>query len=275
MAQVTTHEQEIKSGDRFGFGKNWKAFLSKLNQDRIDTARNSLVDFLEYESLEGKRFLDIGCGSGLFSLGAMDLGAEVVSIDFDPYSVGCARTLKEKFYPNSDTWTIKEGSVLDEAFMQSLGKFDIVYSWGVLHHTGSMYEAFANALIPLAEKGDLGISIYNDQGTKSKVWLKIKKIYNSNFLGKVLMVLMVFPFFMTSSFIVDVAAFKNPITRYRKMKIRGMSLMNDWLDWLGGLPFEVAKAEEIFEFYKKRGLQLKKLRTTNSMGNNWLVFTRG
>ena len=71
---------------RFAFGKNWQSFLSELDEDRIDQAVISLRQLLGLETLEGKRFMDLGCGSGLFSLAAQRLGAEVISIDYDKFS---------------------------------------------------------------------------------------------------------------------------------------------------------------------------------------------
>ena len=136
---------EIEQGKRFSFGENWARFLNTLDDERILEAKISLQDMLEVNDLEGKRFLDIGSGSGLFSLAARQLGAEVQSFDFDPQSVACTQYLREKYYPDDQHWDVRQGSVLDKNFLNSLAKADIVYSWGVLHHTGAMWEALANA----------------------------------------------------------------------------------------------------------------------------------
>src|SRR5947209_7772779 len=133
--------EEVTQGKRFTFGKNWANFLASLNDQRIKVAEESLQTMLGMKHLEGKRFLDIGCGSGLFSLAARRLGAEVYSFDFDPESVSCTNTLKSRFFPKPSGWTIEEGSALDNSYLASLGKFDVVYSWGVLHHTGAMWQA--------------------------------------------------------------------------------------------------------------------------------------
>src|SRR3954463_3479557 len=140
-----THLEEVQAGQRFEFGKNWSKFLKRLDSSRIEEAEVSLRQFLSVESLVGKRFLDLGSGSGLFSLAARRLGAEVCSVDYDPQSVACTRYLRETFHNNDKDWQVFEGSALDRPFLAELGKFDVVYSWGVLHHTGSMWEAIRNA----------------------------------------------------------------------------------------------------------------------------------
>jgi len=267
-------KEEVLEGSRFQFGKNWWAFIQTLTKDQVKISVSSLKEMLEVQSLDGKSFLDIGCGSGLFSLAAKNLNANVHSFDFDTDSVKCTLLLKKKFHPNSD-WSIEEGSVLDDKYITSLGKFDVVYSWGVLHHTGNLFSALDNACIPVKIGGKLFMAIYNDQGVKSKFWLKIKNVYNSSWLGKMVIIGFFFPYYLISGLIVDILKFKNPFKRYKEYKLRrGMSMVHDWYDWLGGLPFEVASPEVIFEYYKSRGFQLDKLVTTNTLGCNQFVFKK-
>src|SRR3954471_13185049 len=140
--QEFRHADEVDRGERFEFGKNWQAFLDVLDDERIAEAERSLQQMLGVDSLSGRSFLDAGSGSGLFSLAARRLGADPVrSFDFDPSSVACTRELRRRFFPDDADWTVEEASVLDDDFVRSLGRWDVVYSWGVLHHTGAMWRA--------------------------------------------------------------------------------------------------------------------------------------
>src|ERR687884_322280 len=107
---MSSHAIEIAHGERFQFGENWARFLAVLDDERIRRAEESLKEMLEVESLDGQSFLDIGCGSGLFSLAARRLGARVHSFDYDPQSVACATELRRRYFPDDERWVIEEGS---------------------------------------------------------------------------------------------------------------------------------------------------------------------
>jgi 2-polyprenyl-3-methyl-5-hydroxy-6-metoxy-1,4-benzoquinol methylase len=175
---IQQHAGEVALGQRFEFGKNWTAFLNTFNDERLEFAKVSLANMLEVTDLRGRTFLDAGCGSGLFSLAARRLGASVFSFDYDPASVRCAAELKRVHQSEDVNWTVEEGSVLDEKYLSALGRFDVVYSWGVLHHTGSMWKALENVGNLVAPDGSLFVAIYNDEGARSNRWRTIKKLYN-------------------------------------------------------------------------------------------------
>ena len=273
------HSSEVAAGERFEFGKNWAAFLEVLDDERIAKAEGSLKEMLEVEDLSGKSFLDIGSGSGLFSLAARRLGAEVYSFDFDSSSFACTQELRNRYFRNDPNWRVEQGSALDADYMNSLGRFDVVYSWGVLHHTGKMWKALENAAIATKRGGKLFVAIYNDTGSQAKRWHWIKKTYCRlpRPLKTPFAVVVTLPDELkkaAASFATgDPRSYVRSWTRYKNG--RGMNRWHDIIDWVGGYPYEVATPDEIFEFYKARGFLLTKLRTGGvGLGCNEFVFTK-
>ena len=260
----------------FSFGKNWWRFLNTLDEAKHRDARSSLTQFLNSENLRGKTFLDAGCGSGLFSNAAYDLGAEkIVSFDLDPFSVRCCNYLHEKV-GKPENWEVHEGSVLDSEFLSKLGKFDIVYSWGVLHHTGKMWDGIFNTANLVKEGGCYYIAIYNKVigGRSSEFWLKVKKIYNAlPEMGKRSMEFLYVLIFSIRRLL----RFQNPIKDILAYKVdhRGMNWQTDIRDWLGGYPYEFATAEEVFKYMKSNfpNFNLVNLKSADNVGANWFLFT--
>lgn len=275
---AASYYTEVARGERFAFGKNWQEFLRIIDETRIRHAEDSLAAMLRESALVGKSLLDIGCGSGLFSLAARRLGARVHSFDFDADSVACAVELRQRYFQGDLRWSIEQGSVLDSRYMSALGTFDVVYSWGVLHHTGRMWDATDAACRLVAPGGKLYIALYNDLGTRSTRWRAIKRAYNQ------------LPLFVRPAFTAmvmlpqELKAFLRALIEGRPASYldlwsaynqRGMNRWRDMVDWVGGYPYEVATPEAVFEFCRQRGFSLINLRCGGvGLGCNEFVFER-
>ncbi len=244
---------------KFSFGKNWRSYVdNSLSEELISRSQHSLGEFLGIASLEGRSFLDIGSGSGVHSVAALRLGAEqILSFDIDPDSVRATQIVYEKEGAPAK-WSIKQGSILDSNFTRDIPQFDIVYSWGVLHHTGEMWKAIDIAATKVKQGGELFIGIYATTSF-SPVWLRIKQAYNRapKFVSKIMEYLYASYLLMTK-----ILRGKDPIAHIKQYRShRGMSFMHDISDWLGGLPYEYARPEEVILRLKKQGFELTNLDT--------------
>jgi 2-polyprenyl-3-methyl-5-hydroxy-6-metoxy-1,4-benzoquinol methylase len=279
-ARVATHpEFSGRSKERFAFGSNWRDFAERLDDDRIVAAERHVAERVGKDGrLEGRTFLDIGSGSGVFSLAAVRLGAaQVVSFDFDPDSVQCTRDLRRKHARDAEHWRILQGDVTSREYMAGLGQFDVVYAWGVLHHTGEMWGSLAHAVDAVASEGSLCLALYNDLGIRTKMWRRIKRAYTRSPPAMRPLFLLAFGLPLElRAFAAALAQRKagGYVREWSRVGNRGMSRWHDLVDWIGGYPYEAAKPEDAFRFCQERGLRLEWMKTTYSLGNNEFVFRR-
>ena len=260
---------------RYEFGANWSDYIRNyFSEERLEISKQHLLNFLKLNDLKGLSFLDIGCGSGMHSLGAIRSGADrVVSLDYDPDSVKTTEYLYQ-YAGSPNNWKIIQGSILDAEFIDSLGKFDVVYSWGVLHHTGDMWTAIEQAANTVNEDGVFYIALYTSDvyvDPPPEFWLKIKREYNNaGYLKRKLMELWyAFDIFKRSS----ESIFQHISTIRNYKASRGMSYWTDIKDWLGGWPMEFAGIRETKDFcMNKLGLEL--LNINAGGGNTEYLFRR-
>jgi 2-polyprenyl-6-hydroxyphenyl methylase/3-demethylubiquinone-9 3-methyltransferase len=238
--------------DRFSFGENWLAFLEYLDDERIAEAERSLQALCGFERLDGKRVLDIGSGSGLFSLAARRLGAIVHSFDYDLQSVAGTQKLKDRFFPGDASWAVEQGSILDHAYVGALETYDIVYSWGVLHHTGAMYDAIANAASRVNAGGLFVFALYR-KTRLCRLWTIEKRWYAKASPPAQKFARSVFINSLRLAFLVKRRDFEAYIKNYKGS--RGMNFTHDVHDWMGGYPYESIAPAEVTVLMKGMGFK--------------------
>lgn len=255
--------------DKFAFGENWASYSEQVEIEDYISAKKYLKDLVP--DIENKSFLDIGCGSGLHAIAANALGAtKVVGFDVDSKCVETSKKLLEKLSKQDQdikkkAIEFKVQSILDQnSFDES---FDIIYSWGVLHHTGNMYKAFDIVSNMVKEKGTLVIAIYNKYFT-SPLWKAVKYTYvkSPKFIKKILIGLGVVRFSLSALILQG----KIPLRGER-----GMHFYTNIVDWIGGYPYEYATADEVITFFTERGFKLRTfIKARGGTGCNQFVFDR-
>jgi SAM-dependent methyltransferase len=271
MGNIVNQDSE----QRFEFGRNWHDFIQKnYGQDKVETSKNHILNFIEKDNLDGLTFLDIGCGSGLHSIAALQAGVSLVhGFDYDPDSVAATRFVQGQA-GNPDNWTAEQGSVLDDKFMNNLPMFDFVYSWGVLHHTGDVWHAIQNAAGRVKPGGYFYIALYSADvqiDPTPEFWLQVKRNYvASGWLKRRYMdIWYVWRFMMNR----DIRRFPEFLKRMQEhKKNRGMNIFTDIRDWLGGWPMEFVYDKEAIDFCKKMGFGLEKISTGEA--NTEFLFRR-
>lgn len=252
----------------FSFGRNWRSFARFVSEETIAEAQADIINWLGPDGVKGKTVVDIGCGSGIHSLCFHRLGAKsLLSVDVDRDSVICT----EKFWRAAGTpknWQVREASVLDRASMDAFGRFDIVYSWGVLHHTGRMWEAVDNASRVCEPGGRLWIALYA-KGPQYEEHLRSKQEFNAA------------PWHYRQKIV-----WKHLLRKWRHERNqgnkslswfwhgRGMNAYHDAIDWYGGLPYEVASVPEVIEFLTVRGYSSARIEQAVEGGCSNFLFDR-
>ncbi len=260
--------QEIDKDWKFSFGSNWLDFLRKNHdQMRLDTsikeATKDILHWLSHKQIEGKHIIDIGCGSGLNALCFSRLNPkEIVAFDVDEKCIEATEWLMSKHdHPNNIT--LKQGSILDNKFVRSLGKFDIVYSWGVLHHTGQMWQAIEAANSMVKKRGLLWMALYAKSNQYPKDLARKQAFVDADETVKQHMIQE------------EIDSRKRHCERkgidpeqWNRIRARGMDVYHDIIDWLAGLPYEVASVDEIRQFSEQNDLKLRSYKEKRAGANS-------
>ena len=252
----------------FSFGRNWQSFLTAISHEAIDGARSDLENWLSGR-IAGRSVVDVGCGSGIHSLCFHNFGASrLLSLDVDPQSVDATKSLHDTA-GRPGSWDVVHGSILDEGLIGRLGKFDIVYSWGVLHHTGDMWRAVA-AASQMVDAGGLFMLALYVKGPRYAEDLALKQCYNA---ASVIVKKTMITQRVAHRMVRLVRQGKNPF-RWNARKHRGMDTYHDIVDWLGGLPYEVASRDETVQFLQKRDFVLERVDEYPERWNNIYLFSK-
>jgi predicted RNA methylase len=245
-------ENLLEFESHFSFGENWAQYAQKIDERRIEEAAKSLIRLLGRESIEGKTFMDIGCGSGLFSLAALRLGCKrLLAVDLDPNSVHTTRKTLERYAPSGSNWDCKRISVFD-LDPGHVGTFDIVYSWGVLHHTGAMYKAIEKASNVVAPNGTLALALYG-KTPFCGLWRVEKRIYSRSPKWVQRAIEQIYYVAVSARLALKGESLKKRREIYFQQ--RGMDMYIDTRDWLGGYPYESISPNEAMTYLNKLGFE--------------------
>ena len=263
--------------DQFRFGENWARFADQVDEDRIAEAQASMCRLLDRENLDGLTFLDIGSGSGIHSLAALRLGcARLLAVDVDADSVETTRRMLWRFQPQG-AWECRRLNVfdLDEA---RVGTFDVVYAWGVLHHTGAMREAICRALRCLAPGGLAVFALYR-KTRLCGLWEIEKRWYTGAPAWAQRLARGIYIALHWASLVIRGRSVFGYVRDYPR-KSRGMDYFRDVHDWLGGYPYESISQVELNSFMYARGFdEVRSFVRPGGLGllgsgNNEYVFRR-
>lgn len=238
----------------FKFGENWSSYSNLIDEDRIENSVKGLQKLLGDGGVSGKSFLDIGCGSGLHSFAALLLGAkEIVATDLDADSVATTEKVLAKHGANKP-YRVMQVSVFDlpDKLQQT---FDVVYSWGVLHHTGAMVEAISKAAAMVSPNGLFAFALYR-KTPYCGLWRAEKKWYSKASLRQQEIARAIYVMLFRLGCFVTGRHFKQYVAEYKKM--RGMEFLHDVHDWLGGYPYESISPPQVDQLLRQLGFSLER-----------------
>jgi SAM-dependent methyltransferase len=244
----------LKNKKHFAFGKNWELYSRQINSSHIESSKKDLIGLIQLESLQGMSVLDIGSGSGVHSLSMMLLGCkDLVALDYDPDSVSTTnRVLSGKSFKGD--FQVIQADILKHIPGIDGRTFDLVYSWGVLHHTGDMMKGIDRSISYVKPGALIALALYR-KTLLCTFWRIEKFLYSKS--PKILQSL----FQKTYEFVFGLGIKIKTGQSLRAYKLsyfqkRGMDFSRDVHDWLGGYPYESIDPRYLIQYMEQRGFTL-------------------
>jgi ubiquinone/menaquinone biosynthesis C-methylase UbiE len=125
----------------------------RLTADRSGKPFSLFVDF---DALRGKDVLDVGAGSGIATQMLAEAGANVTAVDLTDWAVETTQRRLAAFELEGD---VRQADAEQLPFEDA--SFDLVFSWGVIHHSSDMDRALAELVRVTRPGGQLVLMVYN------------------------------------------------------------------------------------------------------------------
>jgi ubiquinone/menaquinone biosynthesis C-methylase UbiE len=121
-----------------------------------DARGRSFGRYVDFDGLSGKDVLEVGCGSGIAAQMLAEAGANLTAVDLTPWAVATTRRRLNAFGLDG---TVQEADGEDLPFEDT--SFDLVFSWGVIHHSSDMDQALRELVRVLRAGGQIVLMVYN------------------------------------------------------------------------------------------------------------------
>jgi len=244
----------LKDKKHFAFGENWDLYSRQIDSRHIENSKKDFIGLTHLDCLEGMKVLDIGSGSGIHSLSMMLLGCKnLVSLDYDFDSVSTTkRVLSGKIFKGD--YQVIQADILKHIPELDGHTFDLVYSWGVLHHTGDMMKGIDESVRYVKPGGLIALALYR-KTLFCSFWKIEKFIYSKSpkLLQRVVqksyeLVFALHTYLKTGQ---TFGSYKHDY-----LQKRGMEFSRDVHDWLGGYPYESIDPKYLIQYMQLMGFSL-------------------
>lgn len=149
---------------RAEFSREW---FDEIDARFVDAARHFAHDerpfgrIIPFDAITGKKVLEIGCGMGLHTELMARAGAEVTALDISPKSVAAT---KARLALKGLTADVRE---VDAETLDIQNEYDLIWSWGVIHHSSRTGRVLRNLYGALKPGAQLRFMVYSLDGAEA------------------------------------------------------------------------------------------------------------